>query len=359
MKKSLSLLTVLFSLSLCSSCSPSSNTSSVDSSSSAQTKINVYTRDGESGTREAFTEKLGISEAKNKNDLLVSGASQVTSNGDMMTKIKADTKGIGYASLDGITPTSGVKALKVEGVAPSEETVLDGTYKLQRNFVYAISKTQGSRSDAKWALIQSYVDFMTKTKEGIAAIKADGGIVKSEVSKAAVSYMDLISGENKPSWVTTLNLGSDGKIPASSTALNEKINFVGSTSVEKISKSVGTAWASYIGFSTDGDHQYHNHQGSGTAATSLESGEGDIGFTSRDLKDAEKEKVGTNGLICLDAVATIVNSSNNYVSDITIKQIRDIYFNQSKIDSYKGKDANGNSVDSLETQISYWEELSK
>lgn len=358
MKKSLSLLTVLISLSLCSSCSPNSNTSSIDSSAS-QTKINVYTRDGESGTREAFTEKIGISEAKNKNDLLVSGASQVTSNGDMMTKVKADVKGIGYASLDGITPTSGVKALKVEGVAPSEDTVLDGTYKLQRNFVYAIPKTQGTRSDAKWALIQSYVDFMTKTKEGIAAIKADGGIVKSEVSKQAVSYVDLISGENKPSWVTALNLDENGKIPASSTALNEKINFVGSTSVEKISKSVGTSWASYIGFSSDADHQYHNHQGSGTCATNLESGEGDIGFASRDLKDAEKEKVGVNGLICLDAVATIVNSDNNFVTDITIKQIRDIYFNQSKIDSYKGKDANNETVSSSETQISYWEDLAK
>ena len=51
----------------------------------------------------------------------------------MITAVASNPNAIGYASLASVKDT--VKALKVAGVAPTEETVKDGTYVIQRPFV--------------------------------------------------------------------------------------------------------------------------------------------------------------------------------------------------------------------------------
>ena len=58
---------------------------------------------------------------------------------------------IGYASLSSVDET--VKAITVDGVAPTEETVLDGTYAIQRNFNFIVSDS-GELSDAANAFVQ-------------------------------------------------------------------------------------------------------------------------------------------------------------------------------------------------------------
>ena len=84
---------------------------------SAAAAINVYTRDATSGTREAFEKAGDFAEQ------LTSSAIEVSSNGDMATKVGADENGIGYVSLSTDFAANGVKPLNFEGVAPSEATV--------------------------------------------------------------------------------------------------------------------------------------------------------------------------------------------------------------------------------------------
>lgn len=58
---------------------------------------------------------------------------ELTSTGDVITTVSQNPYAIGYASLAAIKDT--VKALAVNGVEPSEETVKDGSYAIQRPFV--------------------------------------------------------------------------------------------------------------------------------------------------------------------------------------------------------------------------------
>ena len=93
MKKTLLTLaaTCLFSLSL-ASCNEQSGFD-------ASQNIVPFTRDTESGTREGFMEKIGLSAASKDNSALKASVQEVTSNGDMVQKISSNEYGIGYISL--------------------------------------------------------------------------------------------------------------------------------------------------------------------------------------------------------------------------------------------------------------------
>ena len=103
-----------------------------------ESDIKLYTRDTTSGTRDGFFTGIGLSEAKEDNaPLKVEGLGTVESNGDMINSIKNDKYGIGYISMSSLED-SGLKGLYYEGVEPTEENVLNGTYTLTRNFNYII-----------------------------------------------------------------------------------------------------------------------------------------------------------------------------------------------------------------------------
>lgn len=106
--------------------------SDIDSS-LPSSSISIYTRDSSSGTRECFTEKIGIPGSK-KDDKLTSKATVIDTNGDMITSIKNDENGLGYVSLDSISGKDEVKALKLENVEATLESISDGSYLLQRYF---------------------------------------------------------------------------------------------------------------------------------------------------------------------------------------------------------------------------------
>ena len=55
-----------------------------------------------------------------------------------MQTVASNPNAIGYASLASVKDT--VKAVDVEGVAPSTKTIQDGSYKIQRNFVFVTKK---------------------------------------------------------------------------------------------------------------------------------------------------------------------------------------------------------------------------
>jgi phosphate binding protein len=98
-------------------------------------KIAVVSREEGSGTREAFTTKTGV--LANDKDKTTKKAIVQSSTGAVNKTVKSTPDSIGYVSLASVS--SDVKTVKVEGVSPSESTVLDGTYKIQRPFLYAVT----------------------------------------------------------------------------------------------------------------------------------------------------------------------------------------------------------------------------
>ena len=89
-------------------------------------EIVLIGREAGSGTRDGFE---SITETKDACQY----RQELTSTGDVITTVSQNPNAIGYASLAAIKDS--VKALTVNGVAPTEATVKDGTYLVQRPFV--------------------------------------------------------------------------------------------------------------------------------------------------------------------------------------------------------------------------------
>ena len=89
-------------------------------------EIVLIGREAGSGTRSGFEE---IVDVKDKCQY----RQELTSTGDVIAAVSQNPDAIGYASLASVKDS--VKALNVDGVTPSEATVKDGSYKVQRPFV--------------------------------------------------------------------------------------------------------------------------------------------------------------------------------------------------------------------------------
>ena len=108
-------------------------------------------REAGSGTRDGFESITGTEDAcKYQNEY--------TSTGEVVAGVAANPNAIGYASLSAVEGDTTVKVLTVGGVAPSEATVLDGTYEIQRNFNFIISDSKALSPAA-----QAFVDWATST----------------------------------------------------------------------------------------------------------------------------------------------------------------------------------------------------
>ena len=113
-------------------------------------EIVVIGREAGSGTRDGFESVTGT---KDK----CTYRQELTSTGDVITTVSSNPDAIGYASLASVKDS--VKAVAVGGVAPSEDTVRDGSYKLQRPFVL-VTKKDGKLSETA----QKFFDFVTSNK---------------------------------------------------------------------------------------------------------------------------------------------------------------------------------------------------
>lgn len=108
-------------------------------------RIVVVGREASSGTRGAFEEILEIKDkCKYANELNEAGA--------VVAKVQQTPGAIGYISLDNITDT--VKAIQLDGIVASEETVKNGLYKLQRPFVMATKGEVSQQSEQVQAVFQ-------------------------------------------------------------------------------------------------------------------------------------------------------------------------------------------------------------
>ena len=101
-------------------------------------EIVLIGREAGSGTRDGFESITDTEDAcKYRQEL--------TSTGDVITTVAQNPGAIGYASVASVKET--VKAVTVDGVAPTEETIKDGSYVVQRPFVL-VTKTGVELSDA-------------------------------------------------------------------------------------------------------------------------------------------------------------------------------------------------------------------
>lgn len=123
-------------------------------------EIAVFGRESGSGTRGAFEEIVGVEDA-------CVYTNEYSSTGDMVGAVAGNPNAIGYASLSAVDES--VVAVKVNGVTPSEATVKDGTYEIQRPFVM-VTKEGVELSDAA----QAFLDYATSAEvaEYIAAAGA-------------------------------------------------------------------------------------------------------------------------------------------------------------------------------------------
>lgn len=113
----------------------------------ADAEIVLIGREAGSGTRSGFEELVDVVDK-------CLYRQELSSTGDVITTVAQNPGAIGYASLASVKDT--VKAVKVDGVAPSEATVKDGTYAIQRPFVLA-TRTDAPLNDAA----QAFFDYVT------------------------------------------------------------------------------------------------------------------------------------------------------------------------------------------------------
>ena len=248
-------------------------------------EITVLSREDGSGTRGAFIELFGIeqkNDAGEKEDMTTDDAQITNSTSVMMTTVQGNPKAIGYISL-GSLDESVVKAVEIDGAAPTVENVKAGTYKVVRPFNIA---TKGEASE----VAQDFINFI---------MSADGQKVVSENGYITVD-------DAAPAYAAS---GVSGKIVVG-----------GSSSVTPVMEKLKEA---YMALNPDVTVEVQQSD-STTGMTSTIDGAYDIGMASRELKDSELEAGLTPTVIAQDGIAVIVNKENA-LTGLTSEQVLSIY----------------------------------
>lgn len=162
------------------------NWNQISGSYTTSVKIAPFGREAGSGTRSCFEdffkEEFGKALPKGY-DVKLDGS--LASTGVMQSSVKNNSGAIGYMSL-GDMDEKAVKALKIEGVAPTKYTVADGTYPVKRPFLLVYNKAKGVSPAA-----QVFLDFIA-SNDGQQIIDKMG-FVKNNLVKVKVSDVTLRS----------------------------------------------------------------------------------------------------------------------------------------------------------------------
>ncbi len=289
MKKNLalaisSLLVLALALTGCtsepaSSAAPASGADASADTAAASGVITVITREDGSGTRGAFVEITGVMEDDVDNTSVNAVVHDGT--GKVLTAVANDPGAIGYISLGSLNET--VKALSVDGVAPTNENVQNGTYALARPF--NIATLQGAELSAA---TQDFMAFIMSA-EGQAVV-GENGFIPVEDTGAFESAMP------------------EGNIVVG-----------GSTSVYPVMEKLKEAYLAInpgVTISIEGI-------GSTGGMTGAQEGTFDIGMASRELKEEELAVLEPT-VIAQDGIAMIVNLENS-LENITMEQIKGVY----------------------------------
>ncbi len=130
----------------------------------ADAPIVLIGREAASGTRDGFESITGTED-------LCKYSQELTSTGDVVQTVSSNPNAIGYASLASVGDT--VKAVKVEGVTPTTDTIQNGEYKIQRNFVFVTKKDDKLNESA-----QNFFDFAANGQADDLIVKAGAVPVK-------------------------------------------------------------------------------------------------------------------------------------------------------------------------------------
>ena len=243
-------------------------------------EITVITREAGSGTRDAFTELVGILVKQNgkKKDNTTVEALTIDGTQGVISTVAGNEYAIGYISLGSMN--NSVKALKIDGVSPDKLNVKRGTYPIARPFNVA-TKSQISE------IAQDFLDFIMSA-DGQSIVEANG-------------YVSVV----------------EGKVYESKN-LKGKIVIAGSSSVSPVMEKLKEG---YLQKNPGVEIEIQTNDSSSGMLAAKE-GTCDIGMASRDLKSSEKDVL--NSLtIARDGIAVIVNSKNpqDNLNKETLRQI--------------------------------------
>lgn len=122
----------------------------------ADLAISCIGRERGSGTRDGFESITGTDDACVLEQ-------ELTSTGAVITAVSSSPNAIGYASLSSLNGQENVVTLTIEGVACTEQTILEGSYPIRRPFNFVIAESAELSPEA-----QAFVDFATSPEaEGL------------------------------------------------------------------------------------------------------------------------------------------------------------------------------------------------
>lgn len=243
--------------------------------------LHIVTRELGSGTRDAFAEMTGLDDGEN--DLIYPGATAQQGTNAVNSTVADDAYAIGYTSVGALNES--LKAIQIDGVDASEETILSGDYEIARNFNVIIGEELNDAAQDFW-------DFMFSA-EGQAIVE-EVGYIPSDTDAPAYEGQDL--------------------------DLSGSLDVSGSTSVYPVLEAIAEAYEA-----VHSDVQIAVHStGSGAGVTSAIEGTADIGMASRDLSDDELSQVTEARAVALDGIAVVVHPDNPLES-LTLDEVGTIF----------------------------------
>lgn len=248
-------------------------------------EIVVVTREEGSGTRGAFVELTGVEEkdgSGNKVDRTTKEAITQMKTDTVLTTVAGDEYAIGYVSTGSLNDT--VRSLNVDGIAPTTENIINGSYKIARPFNIA---TNGDISE----VAQDFIDFIM-SKEG-----------QEVVSKSYIAIDD-----NAASY--------SGSKP------NGKVVVAGSSSVTPVMEKLREA---YLIINPNAQIEVQQSDSSAGMQAAID-GTADIGMASRALKDSEKAEL-KDIAIALDGIAVIIHPANP-LTDISLENVKNVFIGE-------------------------------
>lgn len=275
---------------------------------STEKNITVVVREQGSGTREAFdkvvTDGEHFLEEKDADGKKVynttNTAVQQTKTGTVLSAVASDKNAIGYISLGSLNDS--VNVVSVDGVMPSEATVLDGTYKIQRPFVVM--------TNANVTLNPITADFMDylRSADTKAHAEAAGCIFLEDSAKRANEGCTPIE---VTAYTKQASLPAGGKIIVR-----------GSTSMEIFINAAAKAYAELYGVGAEEIFDIQLEGSSvGRKAVEDDTNGNVIGLSSASVNQSDI----TSFNVCLDAVVVIVHKDNTAISNLTLKNLYDIF----------------------------------
>ncbi len=241
-------------------------------------EITVISREEGSGTRGAFTELMGI--AVDDVDHTTDTAEISNSTSVVIQSVVSNESAIGYISLGSLSDK--VKAIDVDGVAPTVENIKNGSYKVSRPFNIA---TKEELSD----VASDFVTFIMSS-DGQTIIEEEGYIKASDAGAYSASELDG----------TIVVAGSTSVAPVMEVLADKYMELNNGVTIEI------------------------QQTGSSAGMTSTIEGACDIGMASREVKESELSEGLIPTVIAMDGIAVIVNNENE-IDNLSSDLIKDIY----------------------------------